>query len=99
MLNQDHIAPSDLADLITKNFKLRQELFGNDALGKINLEMIKCATDCGAAAKFCGSGGAVLVCCTGGEQQQVDLLNACEEKTFMLEKVKVADALFTDAEC
>jgi hypothetical protein len=62
--------------MIDQNWNLRRGMYGDEALGAVNVEMIECARSVGAAAKFCGSGGAVLVCCPGGEQQVVDLLGA-----------------------
>ena len=79
---------------MTQNFQLRKRMFGEDALGKMNLEMVRCAERAGASAKFCGSGGALLVCCSGGEQQSLKLIEECEKHTFMLERVKVAEQLF-----
>lgn len=46
-----------LADLVDANFELRRELFGLDARACAPVEWARSA---GAAAKFCGSGGAVV---------------------------------------
>jgi glucuronokinase len=45
-------------------------MFGDAALGETNLAMIATARSVGAAAKFTGSGGAVVVYCPEGEQQE-----------------------------
>jgi glucuronokinase len=49
-----------LADLMDRNFSIRRRLYGDACLGAWNLEMIRIARENGAAAKFPGSGGAVL---------------------------------------
>ncbi|CAG8711930.1 9944_t:CDS:1, partial [Scutellospora calospora] len=49
-----------LANLMNMNFNLRQEIFGNKVLGKNNLKMIELARRFGFAAKFTGSGGAIV---------------------------------------
>ena len=48
------------ANLMNENFNLRQELYGDKALGSSNLRMIELARSHGAAAKFSGSGGAIV---------------------------------------
>eukprot|EP00877_Chromochloris_zofingiensis_P005287 jgi/Chrzof1/1475/Cz10g09080.t1 len=60
-----------LAVLMDQNFNLRRKMFGDAALGQLNLRMIKTARSVGAAAKFTGSGGAVVVYCPAGEEQEV----------------------------
>lgn len=52
-----------LAALMDRNFDLRRCMFGDTALGARNLRMVELARSHGAAAKFPGSGGAVLVLC------------------------------------
>ncbi|CAG8564510.1 6857_t:CDS:2 [Dentiscutata heterogama] len=49
-----------LAKLMNMNFNLRQEIYGNRTLGKNNLKMIELARKFGFAAKFTGSGGAIV---------------------------------------
>jgi len=48
------------AELFTRNFNSRRALFGDPSLGKDNIRMIEIARECGASAKFPGSGGAVV---------------------------------------
>lgn len=48
------------AAAFTTNFDTRRALFGDAALGAANLRMIGIARQMGAAAKFPGSGGAVV---------------------------------------
>jgi mevalonate kinase len=45
-------------------------MFGDAALGETNLAMIATARSVGAAAKFTGSGGAIVAYCPEGEQQE-----------------------------
>lgn len=49
-----------LAKLMSGNFSIRREMYGDAALGTENLKMISLAEDFGAAVKFPGSGGAVI---------------------------------------
>lgn len=46
--------------LMNQNFDLRVHIFGREAIGEQNMEMIRIARDRGAPAKFPGSGGAVV---------------------------------------
>ena len=48
------------AALFARNFNARRALFGDGALGKDNIRMVEIARECGASAKFPGSGGAVV---------------------------------------
>merc|ERR1712151_1466530 len=57
---QDHKA---LCDLMDENFSERLKLYGEECLGKQNMKMIEICQRVGAAAKFPGSGGAVLGLC------------------------------------
>lgn len=52
---------ADLAVLMERNFAMRLKLYGAAVVGAKNLEMVRLAADLGLAAKFTGSGGA-LVC-------------------------------------
>ncbi|KAK9828127.1 hypothetical protein WJX81_008100 [Elliptochloris bilobata] len=54
---RDHAA---LAALMDRNFDLRRQMFGDAALGALNLRMVLAARALGAAAKFTGSGGAIV---------------------------------------
>lgn len=52
---------STLHSLVDANFNLRRELYGDMAVGLDNIKMIELARKMGAAAKFPGSGGAILI--------------------------------------
>merc|ERR1712070_1173565 len=58
--HRDHAA---LCDLMDENFANRRRLYGDECLGRKNLQMIDICKKSGAAAKFPGSGGAVLGLC------------------------------------
>jgi len=52
---------ADLANLMERNFAMRLKLYGEAVVGAKNLQMVRLAGELGMAAKFTGSGGA-LVC-------------------------------------
>ena len=68
------VAAEDLARLMDANAATRRRLYGDPALCPATIGMLELARSVGAAAKFCGSGGAVVVCLPGGESQEVELL-------------------------
>ena len=47
-------------NLMDKNFNLRRKIYGDDAIGKRNLQLVEIARNNGVAAKFPGSGGAAI---------------------------------------
>lgn len=49
--------PEKLAQIMNENFDKRKEIF---PISRRNLEMVSIARDCGASAKFAGSGGAII---------------------------------------
>ena len=49
-----------LSGLMDKNFDLRRELYGDEAINGHNLQMIEIARSYGLPAKFPGSGGAIV---------------------------------------
>lgn len=65
-------------------------MFGDDALGALNIEMVETARSVGAASKFTGSGGAVVVFCPDGPSQVKLLEDACEKAGFVVQPVNVA---------
>lgn len=48
--------------LLGKSFR---QIFGDEALGALNIKKVEVARNVGAAAKFTGSGGAVVAFCPG----------------------------------
>lgn len=57
----------DLAALMERNFEMRLKLYGADVVGHKNLQMVNLAKELGFAAKFTGSGGALLCLRKDGE--------------------------------
>lgn len=57
----------DLHDLVNHNFDLRKTIY---TISENNLSLIKAARDCGASAKFAGSGGTII-----GTYKDDDMLN------------------------
>ncbi|CAD6258878.1 unnamed protein product [Miscanthus lutarioriparius] len=88
LLQKDY---TELARLMNKNFDLRREMFGDDVLGSVNIKMVE------AASKFTGSGGAVVALCPDGDSQVELLRKACQEAGFVVQQVKVAPSVLTDA--
>jgi glucuronokinase len=78
-----------LAALMDANFELRRGLFGDAALGRVNVGMVRTAQRCGAGAKFCGSGGAAVACCPGGAEQEARLQADCAAAGLRCERVRV----------
>ncbi|GJP34895.1 hypothetical protein CLOM_g19377 [Closterium sp. NIES-68] len=81
-----------LARLMDRNFDLRRQMFGDEVLGEVNLAMVQTARAVGAAAKFTGSGGAVVAFCPEGEQQRARLVEAWRETGFCVVDAQVAAA-------
>ncbi|EFJ23156.1 hypothetical protein SELMODRAFT_232550 [Selaginella moellendorffii] len=79
-----------LAELMDRNFDLRREMFGDDALGALNIQMVETARSVGAACKFTGSGGAVVAFCPEGSVQAQKLQEACSASGLSIELVQVA---------
>ncbi|KAK4483180.1 hypothetical protein RD792_010360, partial [Penstemon davidsonii] len=78
-----------LASLMNRNFDLRRQMFGDDALGALNIEMVEIARRVGAASKFTGSGGAVVVFCPEGPSQAQVLEDECKKAGFIFQPVQV----------
>ena len=62
------------------------------ALGAQNLQMVKLARLLGCAAKFTGSGGAVLVLCPKGQEQAQCLEAVAAQHGLCLVPVQVGSA-------
>ncbi|PWA34306.1 glucuronokinase G [Artemisia annua] len=87
-----------LADLMNKNFDLRRQMFGDAALGALNIEMVEVARSVGAASKFTGSGGAVVAYCPDGPSQVELLEDACKKSGFSIVPVKVVPSLLNESD-
>lgn len=78
---------------------LCRRLFGDDALGAMNIEMVEIARRIGAASKFTGSGGAVVVFCPDGPSQVKQLEDACHSAGFTFQPIKVMPSFLNDIDC
>ncbi|KAF5740418.1 glucuronokinase 1 [Tripterygium wilfordii] len=87
---------SKFLHLMNRNFDLRRSMFGDDVVGALNLEMVKVARKVGAASKFTGSGGAVVVFCPNGPSQVKLLEEACHKAGFIIQRVKIAPSCLND---
>ncbi|XP_048588400.1 glucuronokinase 1 isoform X2 [Nematostella vectensis] len=72
-----------LASLMNENFDVRRSIFGDQAIGKTNLRMIELARQHGSAAKFPGSGGAVIGLCQNPERLK-ELKQAFQAEGFVI---------------
>uniref|UniRef100_A0A0D3HJM8 Methylthioribose-1-phosphate isomerase n=1 Tax=Oryza barthii TaxID=65489 RepID=A0A0D3HJM8_9ORYZ len=80
----------ELARLMNRNFDLRRQMFGDDVIGTVNIKMVEAARSVGAAAKFTGSGGAVVALCPDGEAQVLLLEKVCRDAGFLVQRIQVA---------
>lgn len=89
---------SKLFNLMNSNFDLRRKMFGDDALGALNIEMVEVARRHSAASKFTGSGGAVVVYCPEGPSQAQLLEDACKSAGFIFQQVKVMPSFLNEVD-
>lgn len=73
-------------------------MFGDECLGAVNIEMVEVARRLGAASKFTGSGGAVVVFCPDGPSQVKVLEEECRKSGFILEPVKISPPCLNDSD-
>lgn len=73
-------------------------MFGDEALGALNIKMVEVARSIGAAAKFTGSGGAVVTFCPDGPTQVSLLESECKKAGFALEKISVVPSFLSEDE-
>lgn len=95
LLEKDY---SKLATLMNRNFDLRRSMFGDDVLGAVNIEMVEVARRVGAASKFTGSGGAVVVFCPNGPSQVKQLEDACQKAGLRIEPIKFVPSLLNEVD-
>ncbi|XP_059294229.1 glucuronokinase 1-like [Lycium ferocissimum] len=93
LLEKDY---NKLTALMNHNFDLRRRMFGDDALGAMNIEMVEIARRVGAASKFTGSGGAVVVFCPDGPSQVKQLEDACHSAGFTFQPIKVMPSFLNE---
>lgn len=82
-----------LAALMSQNFRLRRQLYGDAVVGAASLAMAELADSVGAAAKLTGSGGAVVALCPEGEAQAGALREACRQRGLCCLPVEVGPQL------
>ncbi|KAI4350623.1 hypothetical protein L6164_005065 [Bauhinia variegata] len=87
---------SKLAALMNQNFDLRRSMFGDDALGDINIKMVEIARKVGASSKFTGSGGAVVAFCPDGPSQVKLLEDECQKAGFVVQAAQLVPSLLTE---
>ncbi|CAF1784575.1 unnamed protein product [Brassica napus] len=75
--------------LLNKDYTKLKELMNHECLGAMNIEMVEVARKIGAAAKFTGSGGAVVAFCPDGPSQVKLLEEECKKAGFIVEPVKL----------
>ena len=73
-------------------------MFGDDVLGALNIEMVEVARRVGAASKFTGSGGAVVVFCPEGPTQVKLLEDECQKAGFRLEPIQIVPSLLNEVD-
>ncbi|KAH9603898.1 hypothetical protein KSS87_017982 [Heliosperma pusillum] len=93
LLDKDY---TKLASLMNHNFDLRRKMFGDEALGDMNIKMVQVARDVGAASKFTGSGGAVVAYCPDGSEQVKRLEDACKNAGFIFQPVQAVPSFLKD---
>ncbi|PON36627.1 Mevalonate/galactokinase [Parasponia andersonii] len=95
LLEKDY---AKLKTLMNRNFDLRRRMFGDEVLGALNLEMVEVARGVGAASKFTGSGGAVVVFCPDGPTQVKLLEDACQKAGFIIVPIEVVPSLLNEVD-
>ncbi|KAF2576472.1 hypothetical protein F2Q70_00006147 [Brassica cretica] len=75
--------------LLNKDYTKLKQLMNRVCLGAMNIEMVEVARKIGAAAKFTGSGGAVVAFCPDGPSQVKLLEEECKKSGFIVEPVKL----------
>ncbi|KAL4568301.1 hypothetical protein LXL04_023910 [Taraxacum kok-saghyz] len=93
LLEKDY---AKLATLMNQNFDLRRRMFGDAALGGVNIEMVEVGRRVGAATKFTGSGGAVVAFCPEGPSQVKLLEESCKKSGFYIVPVEVVPSLLNE---
>lgn len=73
-------------------------MFGDECLGALNIEMVEVARRVGAASKFTGSGGAVVVFCPEGAPQVKLLEVACQKAGFIIQPIQVVPSRLSQSE-
>ena len=75
---------------------LYRSMFGDAALGDLNIKMVEVARKVGAASKFTGSGGAVVAFCPEGDSQVRLLEEECHQAGFVIQPIKLVPSRLND---
>ena len=73
-------------------------MFGDDVLGALNIEMVELARRVGAASKFTGSGGAVVVFCPDGPSQVKLLEENCQKAGFVFQPIQAVPSCLNEVD-
>nr|GMC91682.1 glucuronokinase 1-like [Ipomoea batatas] len=95
LLEKDYVT---FAELMNRNFDLRRQMFGDECLGALNIEMVEVARRVGAASKFTGSGGAVVAFCPDGPSQVKQLEEDCQKAGFIIQPIKIMPSFLNDTD-
>jgi glucuronokinase len=71
-----------LGRLMNRNFGLRRQLFGDEALGQHNLALVEIARSAGLPAKLPGSGGAALILLDDSAETETALARAYADRGY-----------------
>ena len=82
-----------LGELMSANFALRRDLYGDGALGAANLRMVEIAQRHGVPAKFPGSGGAVLGLCIDDAKAMTAMQHELERNGCVFVRVRPSPPL------
>jgi len=75
-----------LHSLMNKNFNLRRKLYGDKVVGRDNIKMVDLARSLGAAAKFPGSGGAIVILPKRITDDKI-IIKVFKENGYLIERV------------
>lgn len=78
-----------LAECMASNFATRRAIYGDDVVGSLNIKVVELATSFGLAAKFTGSGGAIVCLRT------LDTYNLVNKESFWY----VRDRVYVPLHC
>jgi glucuronokinase len=78
-----------LGRLMNRNFAARRKLFGEDAIGQHNINMVEIAQAAGLPAKLPGSGGAVLILLGAKESLSAELAETYNYHGYKFQPVQV----------
>ncbi|GMH32203.1 hypothetical protein BSKO_00037 [Bryopsis sp. KO-2023] len=81
--------------LMDENFYLRRRLYGDAVVGEMTVKMVEMAKSVGAHANNAGSGGAVVVLCSGGDLQILSLTDLCRKEGFRFVAIEIGPKIYS----